>query len=129
MRVRLTDWWRRRRRGHPRVDEVCFYASQAELPEDLPRHQLAVVGTPESPKWLILECPCGNGHQLRVNLSHGRAPWWELDLDGAPSVRPSIDLREEPLRRCHFWIASGRVTWSPDAFARSGRSRRRDRPR
>lgn len=69
MRNRLIDWWRRRRLGAPRIDEVEVYHSQSDLPESLSRHQLALVGSPQRPKWLAFECPCGEGHRLQVNLS------------------------------------------------------------
>lgn len=112
MRGWLIDWWRRRRITAPRVDRVERYASQAELPESLPRHQLAVVGSVQSPKWLVLECPCGDGHRLQVNLSGVRHPCWRLiDTGTGPSVSPSIDF-DSIERRCHFWIREGRVRWS-----------------
>jgi len=108
----LIDWWRRRRLTVPLLDRVERYASQAELPESLPRHQLAIVGTQASPKWLVLECPCGSGHRLKMNLSAGRQPRWRLVASEAgPSVFPSIDF-DGAERRCHFWIREGRVRWS-----------------
>jgi Family of unknown function (DUF6527) len=112
MRDRLIDWWRRRRITAPRVDRVERYVSQADLPESLPRHQLAVIGGPKKPKWLVLECPCGEGHRLQVNLSTARQPTWRLeDAETSPNVSPSIDFNA-PERRCHFWIRDGRVRWS-----------------
>lgn len=112
MRGRLTDWWRRRRLSAPRVDQVETYRSQSELPQSLPRRQLALVGTLQSPKWLVLECPCGEGHRLHVNLSAARQPCWRLiAAETGPSVFPSIDF-DAIERRCHFWIRDGRVRWS-----------------
>ena len=111
VRVHLIDWWRRRRITAPRLDRVEYYESQAELLESLPRHQLAVVGAPKRPKWLILECPCGKGHRLQVNLSTARQPSWRLvDIKTGPNVVPSVDFHA-PERRCHFWIREGRVRW------------------
>lgn len=112
MRDRLTDWWRRRRVGAPRIDEVEVYRSQSDLPESLSRHQLALVGSPQRPKWLAFECPCGEGHRLQVNLSAARSPSWRLVLaETGPSVFPSIDF-DAAEQRCHFWIRDGRVRWS-----------------
>lgn len=115
MSGRLTDWWRRRGWTKPRISEVSWYQSQAELPDELPRHCLALIGEPDGPKWLVLECPCGHGHRLQVNLSSSRYPLWVVEEEG-PSVTPSIDLRG-PLRRCHFWLRDGRVYWTRDAGA------------
>ncbi len=112
VKARLIDWWRRRRITAPRLDRVERYASQAELPECLPRHQLAIVGAPRKPKWLVFECPCGEGHRLQVNLSVARYPNWRLiDAEAGPSVFPSVDF-DASERRCHFWIRDGRVRWS-----------------
>jgi uncharacterized protein DUF6527 len=61
------------------------------------------------PKWLVLECPCGEGHRLQVNLSAARQPSWRLvDLETGPNVFPSVDF-DALKRRCHFWIRNGRV--------------------
>lgn len=112
MRARLTDWWRRRHITAPRLDRIERYSSQAELPESLPRHQLAIVGTPENPKWLVLECPCGSGHRLTVSLAASRQPRWRVvDAETGPNIFPSIDFNGSK-RRCHFWIRDGRVQWS-----------------
>lgn len=115
MRAALVDRWRRLIPGRPRIDRTAFYASHAELPASLPRHQLAVIGgTPERPKWAVFECPCGVGHRIAVPLSSRRQPTWRVVLDGGgrPSLSPSIDSNDG--RRCHFWVRNGRIEWAPD---------------
>lgn len=114
MSARLIDWWRRRRWTRPRINRACFYASRAEVPAEVTRHELAVVGTVEHPKWAVLECPCGRGHQLTVNLSRQRRPFWRLSIEKRePSLGPSIDSGSP--YRCHFWLRRGRVEWARDA--------------
>lgn len=112
VRARLIDWWRRRRFTEPRIDQVRWYASQADLPASLPRHELAVVGDSVRPKWAVLECPCGAGHRLQVNLSPHRQPCWRVILDAGVELGlyPSVDF-DAPERRCHFWLRDGRVQW------------------
>jgi hypothetical protein len=115
MRGVLVDCWRRLIPGRPRIDRTAFYASHAELPASLPRHQLALVGgAPERPKWAVFECPCGVGHRIAVPLGSRRQPTWRVILDdGAqPSLSPSIDSNDG--RRCHFWVRDGRIEWAPD---------------
>jgi hypothetical protein len=93
------------------VDRVHHYALQADLPTSIPRHELAIVGDPNRPKWLALECPCGEGHRLVINLgSNGAARCRVDDRDGGPDVHPSIDYQGAE-RRCHFWLSAGRVHW------------------
>jgi hypothetical protein len=117
---KFTDWWRRVVPGHPRISRTAFYASHGDLPPQLPRHQLALVGgTEDSPKWAAFECPCGVGHRVAVPLSNRRPSSWSLTVDarGRPSLRPSIDSNDG--ERCHFWLRDGKIYWAPDR--RSGR--------
>jgi hypothetical protein len=82
----------------------------ADLPAEMPSDALAVIGSPEHPKWLVFECPCGRGHQLSVNLSPERRPYWRLvAARNGPSLYPSIDFAAS--HRCHFWLQDGRVHW------------------
>lgn len=123
MKGRLIDWWRRRRITPPRLDQIECCASHAELPENLPRHQLAIIGTPVAPKWLVLECPCGSGHRLKVNLAASSRPRWQLvDAEAGPNVFPSIDFDGRE-RRCHFLIREGRVRWAGGRNTDAGASR------
>lgn len=112
---RLTDWWRRRRFRSARIDKIVVYDRQAELPESISRRTLAVVGSLERPKWAALECPCGTGHRLIVNLSPNHRPAWEITNGaGGLSMSPSIDY-DDGDRHCHFWLRRGRVHWCSDA--------------
>lgn len=112
MTGRLIDWWRRRRFTRPRLKQVSYYTSRHDVPESVPRHTVAVVGTEVAPKWAIFECPCGRGHQLVVNLSAMRTPCWRLTTrKRCPSLYPSIDYKNAI--RCHFWLRGGFVEWVP----------------
>ncbi|MFP1155603.1 DUF6527 family protein [Mycobacterium sherrisii] len=62
----------------------------------------------------MLECPCGRGHILELNLAHPRRARWTLTTSGGsrrvlPSLSPSVDSKAG--RRCHFWLQKGRVRW------------------
>jgi hypothetical protein len=116
----LVDWWRRRGLTAPRIDKVIVQERQGELPESISRHAIAVVGSFTHPKWAALECPCGAGHRLMINLSPNHAPAWRLARQRTrPSLHPSIDF-EDTERRCHFWLRDGKVQWCRDS--RRGRS-------
>lgn len=110
-RDRLTDCWRRRRLTRPRVKRVVYFEGRSDVPEVLARDTLAVVGTRRRPKWAVLECPCGRGHQLVVSLSQQHRPYWRLDEDRrGPSLAPSIDSHRP--YRCHFWLRDGQIMWA-----------------
>ena len=83
-----------------------------EVPDELPYRGVVLVGTAQQPAWAALDCPCGTGHRLLVNLNSRRHPRWQLDSGPDLSLRPSIDSITRD-RRCHFVMEKGRVRWIP----------------
>ena len=81
-------------------------AEADEIPERLPR-RTAVIATD---KWIAFECPCWRGHQIMVNISASRAPFWKVLTNAPLSVIPSIDERA-PESRCHYFIRGGGIHW------------------
>ena len=110
-RAAAIDLWRRLRLTRPRIDNVIYVAGPTDVPDNIDRHTLVVVGSHEFQKWAMLECPCGRGHRLAVSLQRSHRPSWRLTVGAAgPSLFPSIDSRRK--RRCHFWLRDGRVRWA-----------------
>jgi hypothetical protein len=110
----MADWWRRRRWTRPRISRIVQSETQAAVPDRPDRHALYVVGAADAPKWAIMECPCGRGHRLALNLSPTISPRWDVRVeDGRPTVRPSVDSHSP--YHCHFWLRRGRVHWTQDA--------------
>lgn len=106
--------WSRRLRHNPRarITEVVVTHGRGDLPTKLNPRRVYQLGEPG--KWAVLECPCGRGHRLELNLAHPSRTRWTLtttagSLDGPPSLSPSVDCKAE--RRCHFWLREGRVRW------------------
>lgn len=100
----LWVWLRRRRR----ISNIVRVGSRSELPDKLGR-SLYVVG--EKPKWAILECPCGCGDTIDVNLMRSRSPVWELSMqNGKATLYPSLWVSKQ---KCgaHFWIRHGKIDW------------------
>ena len=97
-----------------------------EIPEKLPHRGVVLVGTAQHATWAALDCPCGTGHRLLVNLDSRRHPRWELDSKPRLSLRPSIDAITRD-RRCHFVLNQGKVRWIPDGRS-PAQGRRRRRP-
>ena len=110
--------WRQLHRGRPRVHPILI-RSRDDLPERLDPRVVYVVQT-STPKWLILDCPCGTGHEIAVSLQAAHSPHWRLRRDhprSRLSVSPSIDAASRD-RRCHFWLVDGRVAWCDDTDGR-----------
>ncbi len=93
--------------------------SHGELPEKLNPRLVYLIGDPA--KWAVFRCPCGRGHQVSLNLAHAERAHWTVDIDEQqrPTIKPSVDVRD--LRRCHFWLSQGRVSWCPNASSQSSR--------
>ena len=71
-----------------------------------------LVATATHRKWLVFDCPCGNGHRIVLNLDRGRRPVWYVRLSKrkALTLRPSVDYRDDRLA-CHYLLSNGRVVW------------------
>jgi hypothetical protein len=110
---------RRTHRGRARIGQVVTVPRRADLPESLHPHRLYVLGG-TTPKWALLDCPCGRGHAIDLNLANTARTRWKVTTNeaGQPSVYPSIDYQDEP--RCHYWLRDGRVDWVPDGSAKRG---------
>lgn len=110
---------RTRRRGRSRVSQVVTVLTRADLPESLHPHRLYLLGGTAA-KWALLDCPCGRGHAIELNLANPARTCWRVATNeaGEPSVYPSIDYQGEP--RCHYWLRHGRVHWVPDRPAEHG---------
>lgn len=109
-------WLRRRRLYTGRLTRVRYYPERHDLP-DVPRaNELAVAGNPQSPKWLLLDCPCGNGHTILLPLATSRTPRWSVltRVNAKPSISPSIDRNRHEGTRCHFWVREGKIRWVGD---------------
>lgn len=114
MKNRVIDWWRRRRWTKPRYPRLAYFSSRSEAPELPPRRTLAIIGSPDRPKWAVFACPCGYAHSIAVNLSSTRRPAWRLKVEeGGPSLYPSVDSLADGWR-CHFRLRNGRVHWAAD---------------
>lgn len=114
MKDRVIDWWRRRRWTKARYSRLAYFSGRSEAPVLPPRRTLAIVGSPDRPKWAVFACPCGHGHSIVVNLSSTRGPVWRLKVEeGGPSLHPSVDALTGE-RRCHFYLRKGHVHWAAD---------------
>lgn len=100
--------WRRLRRRR-RYDGVKRVATMHDVPKRL-GGSVYVVGL-NTPKWVVIECPCRCGSRIDVNLMRNREPNWKLAVskEGA-TLAPSLWM---PLNKCgsHFFVRRNRVVW------------------
>lgn len=118
-RTRVVRAYRRARNGHAesRINQLVVLADRSGLPEGLDPRCIYVLGV-TTPKWALLDCPCGRGHTIELNLANPARTRWSVTTNdtGQPSVHPSIDYRGQP--RCHYWLRDGRIHWVPNRTTR-----------
>jgi hypothetical protein len=81
-----------------------------EIPEHLPRNGAVLVGSDKYPKWLVLDCPCRQGHRIMVTLDNRSKPHWRITGNRRLTLLPSVDAYTGR-RRCHFIVRDGRIIW------------------
>jgi len=114
MRKNVLRRWLRRHGFHTgRLKHVRYYAEHSDLPVVPRANELAIAGSPEHPKWALMDCPCGHGHTILMPLSRTANPRWTITVNerGRPTIFPSIDRNRNAGVRCHFWIRNGLVVW------------------
>jgi hypothetical protein len=108
--LKIARWWRNAwaRISPPRKLQIIEGDS---LPSDMPRRDL-VLARDAGEDWCVgMRCPCGCGHVIELLVVAEAKPRWDfaLDLDGLPTLSPSVWLQSGC--RSHFWIRGGRVHW------------------
>lgn len=72
---------------------------------------VAIVESAGRRKWAMLQCPCGCGEVLAMNLMPTHRPRWVVQLNsaGQATLYPSVDST-----KCgaHFWLKHGRIIWA-----------------
>lgn len=66
-------------------------------------------------RWLHMQCPCGCGDLLSLNLMTSQRPYWTLKWhsDGTVSVIPSV--HKITGCRSHFFIIRSSIIWAGDS--------------
>ena len=102
-----------------------------EVPLTIRPRRAYLVGTPSHHKWLVFDCPCGDGHRILLNLDASRLPIWTLQLSKTKvlSLRPSVNYHDQH-RTCHYILSNGRIRWvRPRTRTRTETGVPNDRPK
>ncbi|MHB1090840.1 MAG: DUF6527 family protein [Ilumatobacteraceae bacterium] len=105
------DLWRRLRLTPARYPNTKTVTRRSDLPQNLHRRILYIIGNSTDLKWIIFMCPCGRNHQIDLSTSsEPTVAQWRLDDEKrSPTIHPSVDIQAN--RRCHFWLRDGSVYW------------------
>lgn len=105
----VISWWRQITGNNCwRIHSTV--GTPADVPSELPDMAAVIVGTEQKPQSLVLDCPCGAGHRITVNLNSANTPHWKILQKQKLSVYPSIE-EITASKRCHFMITNGNVIW------------------
>lgn len=109
LRRAVADWWRKLGR-RTRFLGVRTIASRSDVPEHIGR-DIILVGKEPGFKWALLECPCGCGDVIEVNLMQSRVPSWRVSLkEERATFHPSL-WRPPDSCGSHFIIKDNAVLW------------------
>jgi hypothetical protein len=87
------------------------YRFAEEVPEQVRPGHIFLVGTPDDPWVAVLQCPCGCGRTIKLNLLKEASPCWSFTARGGRiTLKPSIWGTSGC--RSHFFIRNGRIEWA-----------------
>ncbi len=110
--MRWWKWvWNVLRRLNTRQPQVLKVREVAELPEEIDKRLVYVVGENGYRWFAALVCPCGCGEALYLNLLPEQHPCWKLNIraDGSVTFNPSI-WRTKGCQS-HFIIRNSKIHW------------------
>jgi hypothetical protein len=110
---RVRRWWRWLPFPWRKWRIVDRVRAGDEVPVRLPRKGAVLVAPEGIATWLAFDCPCGIGHRIMLNLDQLRYPRWRVHEADPLTVWPSVD-DQIAMRRCHFVLRRGEVTWVRD---------------
>lgn len=86
-----------------------------DLPKNLKKRTIYIVGGREYPFQAIFLCPKSCGKTMTLNISEQHNKWerWQITehKDGTLSLHPSIWMRNFDCG-CHYWFKKGCIIWT-----------------
>lgn len=83
---------------------------ELDIPDQVPKNRLVLVGQHGSYWLAMMLCPCGCGATIQLPLTGRSGSRWRVTgARAAPSLHPSVDRTVGC--KSHFWLRAGRVHW------------------
>jgi hypothetical protein len=106
----LKRWWKNLRR-RSKISRVVVVESMTAIPARIGA-DLYLVRQGNFDKRAVLDCPCGCGRRIDLNLVRTQYPSWSARFKkGSVSLRPSIWLTDD-LCKSHFFVKHNRIEWA-----------------
>lgn len=108
--TQIWKWILRWLKGFYKHYQEYSYTRVEDLPESLDVMKIYIVGESDFIWMAALKCPCGCGHEIKLNILKDASPCWEIKIvEKSISIYPSI-WRTTGCKS-HFNIRSGKVEW------------------
>ena len=113
--LNLLDWYLARFwhwiLREPRWDRLYLVRHIDDEPDAYSPGVLYVIEDTGKPWAAAMDCPCGCGNALHMNLLLDTKPVWSLKINsrGAPTLAPSVWRREGCCS--HFVLRNGHIKW------------------
>ena len=85
------------------------YSEDTDLIEEYKPDVFYIMGTKEKPLYAFFICPCGCNDLIMLKIHDGG--WMFTELEGRPTIKPSIFRKSHAKCNSHFWINNGKVTF------------------
>ena len=86
------------------------YRFAEDVPERVGPGRVWIIGAPGEAWAAVLQCPCGCGRTIRLNLLKEASPCWTYTVQrGRITLKPSVWGKTGC--RSHFFIRQGRIEW------------------
>jgi len=94
-------------------DKERLYKSEyvSDVPKKPEPYKVYILGGMKNPFLSVLQCPCGCGESLHLNLMTSRDPCWELYIGANASATFKPSLWKKTGCRSHFHLVEGKVRW------------------
>jgi len=86
----------------------------SELPDDLDRRFIYLIGEGGRQWFAAMVCPCGCWKTVYLNLDPNDRPCWKVIGHGGGIVSISPSIHRRVGCHSHFWVQRGHIIWHGD---------------
>lgn len=84
----------------------------SDIPKNPQPYKVYILGGTKNPFLAVIQCPCGCGESLHMNLLSSRNPCWKLYFDNNEIVTFEPSLWKNTGCRSHFHLINGEIRWT-----------------
>ena len=91
--------------------KALILKDDADIPTPLQAHTVYIIGI-KGNEWLaVLECPCGCGSKIQLNLLPQERPCWKWNINRNGNVTLTPSVWRKIGCKSHFFVRDGLILW------------------